>query len=310
MTGMSASLRGGFARCAASVAIALASGGVVSLGGCDRLTTAAPQKSNEGLAYAESTKLSSYYQLTNDLDLSALRKEFAERDVGSAKPVGTPFIDYGRLEAGLEDLKRARTSNGALKELDERADTVLQALKPLTDRAKSLHSYFTMRGYLTDGYARARHEAPLILAEYDTAIAAYAPFVATVEQATARQETFVLARMKAEGRMNDYHDILITRQTRAIRAATADRAAMTDTSAAARADGLFTELASLLERDRAAWAAAMATKAPATRPADDNLAVLTTEQMIGAYRQFRRTGDADDYAKFRAATAAVLQAGG
>ena len=308
MTRVGGSLRSRITRLIAALMLSATPATALLLGACGGAPTALQQ--DDGLPTDQAMKLSTYYHFTNDFDLIALKQDYAALAAAKAKAGDTLYINSGRLEAGLEDLARARGADNALGGLDAAADRALQALRPLVARAKGLNSYFTMRGYLSDDYARAHREDAAMIASYDSAIAAFAPFATAVEQATARQETVLLKRMQAERRMNDYYDILIVRQTRAIRAVTATPTALDTPVAAAHVDRLFAELAATLDRDRAAWAAAMVRMPADQRPPGDSDVIPVTEQMIGAYRQLRRNGDADDYARFREISGSVLQAGG
>ena len=288
----------------------LLAGTPLALAGCD-LPTNTTEKTvvDDGLPYEQSTKLAAYYQAINSIDLDKMKRDYAEREIGKAKAGDTPYINSYELEMALQQIQRARATEGALGPVDAAADRLLRPFEALVSRAKGLDSYFTTRGYLTDGYARARAEDAPMLSGFDAAIAAYAPFVAAVEQATEQQETVYLRRMQAEGRMHDYYDIMTVRQVRAIRAATPPPPSNADRVAGERADKLVAELTALLDKSRAARAAAIA-KAPVEERATLEMGpVSVAEQFIGAYREYRSTGKPEDYQKFRdAASGVFLQA--
>lgn len=281
--------------------LATAPVGMLPLAGCDATLNTTEANTNEDVPYDQSSKLDGYYQVINSYDLTAFKRDYAELNAGKAKAGDSLSLSTWELEGLLRDMQQARTAEGSLGNVDALADRLLPRLKQLNERAKGLDSYFTMRGYLTDGYARARREDSPMLAHYDAAIAAYIPLATAVEEAKAREEVVTARRMQAEGRMNIYQDILIARHVRAIKAATPTIEAVKDPAATAHADQLIAELAPLLDKDRAAWK-----KVPLDdRPMNESL-VIAAEQLIGAYREYRETGNAHDFVLFRRAVSGVL----
>lgn len=255
-----------------------------SLAGCDRAPARPEAPADAGLQYDQLEKLRGYSSVLLGFDLAALRHSYVELDVQHAKPDDAAYLDSGTLENALTDLRRARAMPAALAGIDAAADRFLPALQRLTNRAKGLNSYFTMRGHLADGFARARREDPLLLADYDAAIAARAPFAALVDRAQGAADAALLPRLKAEGRMADYYDILIAARARRLHAMMDAPDPFRDPASAAEADRIVDGVAPLLDRARAARAAR---KDP---DALDNGVVSSAEQMVGAYRDLRRSG--------------------
>jgi hypothetical protein len=278
---------------------------VFPMAGCgvdsEQRTSAEPSE----LSYEQSTKLSAYSRTLIDFDPIRLRREFVERGLDKATAKDSPFVDAQSVENAWEDLRRTRAMEGALKNIDPLADRLLAPLERLAAKAKGLRSYLTMRDYLTDDFARARKEAPEILADYDTVIAATNALAKTVETGRAKKEAVLIKRLQGEGRMADVYELQIAQQVHTMRKLAGDGATL-EPAVLDEMEKLVTQLTPLLNKARTA-------RTEEARKAGedavlDNGVVASAESMIGALREYRRSGDADDLKELREAASNVLRA--
>ncbi|MDV3455354.1 DUF3829 domain-containing protein [Sphingomonas sp. HF-S4] len=278
---------------------------VLPMAGCgvgsEQRTSAEPSE----LSYEQSTKLSAYSRTLIDFDPSRLRREFAERRLDKATAEDSPFMDAQSVENAWEDLRRTRAMDGALKDIDPLADRLLAPLGRLAAKAKDLRSYLTMRGYLTDDFARARKEAPEILADYDVIIAATDALAKTVETSRVKTEAVLIKRLQGEGRMADVYELQIAQQVRKVRELAGDGPTL-EPAVLDEMDKLLTQLTPLLDKVRTA-------RTEEARKAGedavlDNGVVASAESMIGALREYRRSRDADNLKELREAASNVLRA--
>ncbi|MFC4256216.1 DUF3829 domain-containing protein [Altererythrobacter xixiisoli] len=293
-------VRSNFKGVAGACALAL----VVVLGGCDMAGDQPDTMQTGGLSYDQSTKLSGYSRALIDFDPRRLKREFEERDISKATAADTPFVDVLGVENPWDDLRRTRAMPGNLPEIDPLVDQVLAPLQRLTSRAKGLQSYLTMRSYLTDDFARARQEAPQMIADYDAVIAATDELEAKVNAVRAAVESDLMQRLKSEGHMASYYDMQIAQEARELSDGIPVDGAMDD-AAVGRMETIINRLIPLLDQARAARAE------EASKAGDeavlDNGVVASAESMIGAWREYRQSQDADDLQRMREAASNVLR---
>jgi hypothetical protein len=269
-----------------------------------------------GLPYEQTTKLSAYASTLASVDLPQKREDYAQLTLSDAKQGDTAYIDAATIVRAREDLQRDRALVGKLPEIDAAADRLIAALQKLETRVTGLDSYFTMRSYLEDGFARARAEDPLVLAEFDAVIAAMLPLRALIDQAETRNDAKVLPWLKSQGRMADYHDALIAQKARALRHATEDEGAIDDPARIAEADRIVASLPAMLDQARAAQRE-QAQKAKQAQASSDSPAaadvnepsphiITGAERMIGAYRDMRQSKKPEDRRDLKQAIDSVL----
>ncbi|GEM_PF-3345288 len=276
----------------------------LALGGCDLGGAEPDAMQTGGLSYEQSTKLSQYARVLIDFDPRRLKREFEERDIAGATPSDSPFVDALGVSNPSEDLRRVRAMDGKLDDIDPLVDRLLEPLQRLSSRAGGLQSYLTMRGYLADDFARARQEAPAMIADYDAVIAATEALQAKVSAASLAVENDLLQRLKTEGRMADVHDLEIAREVRALRKAVPDTGPV-DEAGLASMETIINRLIPLLDKARAARADEK-NKAGEDAPLDNGV-IASAEALVGAYREYRRSQDDDDLQRVRESASGVLR---
>lgn len=285
----------------AALALALAT---ASLAGCGTGDPQPDAMQTGGLSYEQSTKLSNYSRVLIDFDPRRLKREFEQRDISKATAADSPFIDALSVANAWEDLRRIRAMDGNLPDIDLLADKLLAPLQRLAERADGLQSYLTMRSYLADDFARARQEAPTMLADYDAVIAAADALNARTDAARVAVEADLMQRLKAEGQMASYYDMQIANEARALLggispAGTVDEAGLT------RMETVINRLLPILDQARAARAK------EASEAGDegvlDNGVIASAESMIGAWREYRLSQGSDHLQRMRDAANNVLR---
>lgn len=255
-------------------------------------------QADEGTPIDVAMKLDAYDVSLMGIDLRDAQEAYRGQDIGRAKPDGEFFDGPERVKSWVEELDQAIAMDGTVPTVDPAARRFVEALRVLTVRLQSLDSYYRMRANLADKLARGRREDPLVLADYDRALAAIGPFRDAVTQAANAADATLAARLRAEGRMVDYYNVQIARRARLLRVV-ADAPDMAgDATRMARADAIVEEVTGLLDKARAvrAEAAARVAKAPKQDGAvdaasnvrlDDNVIELT-ESMVGAFHTYQR----------------------
>jgi hypothetical protein len=245
------------------------------------------------------TKLTNYSLLMSDQDSMSGFTPAADLARYEALDIPKAGTDvkvslYARsIEQTLADLRRIRAEPGRLPALDAAVDRAIPPMQRLLTRMRGLESYYATRGPLTDDLARGRKEHPLLIADYRAVIAAWGPVQAAYQ--AARDEKLVrdAAFYRREGRMAEYYDVVLVQKATQL-ARTIDSAeAARDADLAAEADRMVDELLDLLQRARAAHDTAA--QDPNTATMVDKGIPENIEQMIGAWRDLRRTPDADHH---------------
>lgn len=249
-------------------------------------------------------KLDAYDVTLIGIDLRDAKKSYRAQYIGRAKPDGEFFVGPERVKSWVEELDRTIAMDGTVPTVDPAARRFVEALRVLTDRLQSLDSYYRMRANLADKLARGRREDPLVLADYDRALAAIGPFRDAVTQAANAADATLAAKLRAEGRMVDYYDVEIARRARLLRVV-ADAPDMAgDARRMARADAIVGEVTGLLDKARVVRTEAAARVAKAPKPGsavdaasdvrlDDNV-IGSTESMVGAFHACQRKEGAAD----------------
>ncbi|MET0269558.1 MAG: DUF3829 domain-containing protein [Sphingomonas sp.] len=261
-------------------------------------------QADEGTPVDAAMKLNAYDVSLIGIDLRDAKKTYQGQDIARAEADGEFFVNPDRLEGWIEELDRAIGMDGAVPTVDPVARRFVEALRILTVRLQALESYYRMRANLADKLARGRREDPLVLADYDRALAALDPFRNAVTQAANTADAASLVRLRAEGRMVDYYNVEIARRARLLRVVADAPGLARDDARMARADAIVGEVTRLLDKARAVRAEATARAAKSPKPEsmvdaapdirpDDNV-VEATESMVGAFHACRRAGDAPD----------------
>lgn len=273
------------------------------LAGCD-LPAGTANQVEPGTDIDVSMKLNAYNVSLLDLDLRGAKKDYQDQEIATAKPDGEIYVFATKLESWVEELDRAIKMDGAIPTVDPAAERFMAALRALTTRVKSLDSYYRMGAYLTDDLARGKREDPLVIADYDRAIAAFVPFTHALARASDKADETLLRRLRAEGDMVGYYDVAIQNRARALRLVAAEPALSEDKARMARADAIVAQTVQLLDKARVvrAAAAAQAAKAPkaddesmvsSSAVPDDNV-IEATERMVGTYRTYQRPDGSPD----------------
>lgn len=273
------------------------------LAGCD-LPAGTANQVEPGTDIDVSMKLNAYNVSLLDLDLRGAKKDYQDQEIATAKPDGEIYVFATKLESWVEELDRAIKMDGAIPTVDPAAERFMAALRALTTRVKSLDSYYRMGAYLADDLARGKREDPLVIADYDRAIAAFVPFTHALARASDKADETLLRRLRAEGDMVGYYDVAIQNRARALRLVAAEPALSEDKARMARADAIVAQTVQLLDKARVVRAAAAAQAAKAPKADDENMVsssavpddnvIEATERMVGTYRTYQRPDGSPD----------------
>lgn len=273
------------------------------LAGCDRIpglgnaatadeaTSANPRVGAKVNAYTESyNKLIGYFGL---LDIA---KRYRENRIAGQSPRDTIYVNEGAIEAALTRLKEARAMPGGTPTLDRAADALIAALDKVMARLGPLKTYYDSRAYRDDALARGKREDPLMLAEFDAAIAEAGRFDSALTATRHARLEGELARLKEAGNTLGYNTKVELKHAEDLLALFPTPAAIRDPANFRRGDALVATLETLLAEQRTAIAAAKAAASASDQPDSGHASVVDgLTSLIGDYRDLRQSKDPSEY---------------
>lgn len=283
-----------------NVALAAALFALTTLAGCDKATQLGNQISaaaEDVDTHSEDEKFNDYIDGFNKLvdgskGLKNCREQYARQNIANATADADFDFDgvLGCDPDGIKDivaaLKKGRgISVPSAAKADAAVDAVLKPLEHLDTQWRALAPYYLQKAYRTDALARGKAADAGILADYDAAIAAIDALDAELSAHQKAQTLKTLERMKAQGRMVQYHVADIMRISEAL--ITISEKQQFDAT---------NKLATELEAADQAFHAASADVKPGD--ADFTCASLMDKHasyILGSYRDFARDKDESSY---------------
>lgn len=272
------------------------------LAGCDRIPGLGNSAGGElaasdrGAAAKVNAYTVAYNRLIDTFGLLRTAKDYREERITEQSPSDSISISEGAIDTALAELKKARAMSGAMPSLDPRADALIAALDKVMARLGPLNTYYDSKAYKDDALARGKREDPLMIADFDAAIAAAERFdtaLAAVRHARLDGE---LARLKESGNTLGYNTKLELKHAEDLLALFPTPTAIRDPANFRRGDALVATLEKLLAEQRTAVAAAKAAASSSNQPDSGHASVVESlTSLIGDYRDLRQSKNPSNY---------------
>ncbi len=261
-----------------------------------------PAMAQDGDAPAQTispAKLNHYIKgfnfLVGTFGLNAQSRLYTAQQI-SRKSVNDPVNSSdGWLDQGDDELKQGSTIQGATTpELDTAASAMTAILDRLVERLKGLESYYASRGQIEDNFARGKREDPLVLADFAAALTALGPLSNALDAAIDQRDMAHIAVLKAEGDLIGYNGSLALLKAKRLVDLFHNAQNIHKPELVAQGDSLATEILTALSDENTALSAAKAANdtSHSLRNSNYSMAAERLQNLVGAYRDMKRTGNA------------------
>ena len=266
-----------------------------ALGASPDCAWGAPCASDQAMPAA---KLNHYVQgfdvLIGPFGLNAQYQAYAAQHIARKSGNDPISVSDGWLDQGADALKRGQAVKGCGDSaIDTQAAVMITILDRLVARLEGLDTYYSSRGSRDDGLARGKREDPLVIADFNAALAALPPLSAALDEAVDHRDRAALRVLQQEDDQIAFKGGLALQQAKQLIALLRPPQAIHDPAIRARADTLVDAMAHALADERVAFAAARAGHDDHPfRNAGYRMAADQLQTMIGAYRDLRHSGNA------------------
>ncbi|MDB5821191.1 MAG: hypothetical protein JWQ11_4831 [Rhizobacter sp.] len=262
-----------------------------------------------------------YNKLADTLGLEETFKAYREQNVPEARTSDTLIVSDGWIGTANESLRLARAAPGqGLKDLDARADTLIDALGKLTTQLQDLEIYYKTKAYVQDDLARGKSEHASLMASFEASEAAAKGFDEVLGNYQHARAQARLERLKASGDALRYQTALAMEQAAPLFKLFKDPADFRNPDLLKQADAQVVELEKTLVEQRRVMTQKGMPVAAASASADTREEVNTGKatvstaavpakpgapyaelgshlsSMIANYREMKHSGDPSDFA--------------
>jgi hypothetical protein len=235
-----------------------------------------------------------YNTLIGTFGLAEQYQQYTGQHIAQKGVNDSVFVLPGWIGNSIDDLKKARAIPGGPEDLDQAGDRLIPVVDRLTSELKGLESYYQSRGQLADNFARGKREDPQVIADFKAAMAATDQLSAAIDKEQAKRDQVGLDAFKASGDMIGYDGALAIQRSKALVDLFHGAGDARDHTKLAKADALVATITQTLadERQRLDKSKGVADAQHGVRNSMNGSAADQLDTMIGAYRDFRRSGDA------------------